>query len=230
MSSENVYNPYDVNSKDYDPRTLPLDEIIRRAIRSALMSTRVCMPCKVSKVHGNQQVDLQPLFKTLYVGKTDAQDMPMIQNCPVNMPMGQNYSIKLPVAVGDTGYAIFNDRSMETWLAGGGESTDPLDSRAHDITDAVFVPGLVPFSKQTTDATTDLVLTNGNSQIRMEQSGKLKIQNTAANQELINIIDKLIETLISETFTMTFFGPQPFLQFTIQKLTQIQNDLGELKS
>ena len=50
------------------------------------MKARVCIPCRIQKIHGNQHVDLQPLFKVLYVGKTLATDMPIIQNCPVNMP------------------------------------------------------------------------------------------------------------------------------------------------
>lgn len=53
--------------------------------------------------------------------------------------------LALPVAVGDTGLLIFSDRSLDVWLATGG-IVDPGDDRRHALSDAVFVPGLRPFS------------------------------------------------------------------------------------
>jgi hypothetical protein len=51
----------------------------------------------------------------------------------------------LPVSVGDTGLLVFADGSLDVWLARGGV-VDPLDDRHHALSDAVFIPGLRPFS------------------------------------------------------------------------------------
>lgn len=49
------------------------------------------------------------------------------------------------VSVGDTGLLVFCDDSLDVWLSKGG-LVDPLDDRHHALSDAVFVPGLRPFS------------------------------------------------------------------------------------
>lgn len=76
----------------------------------------------------------------------------------------------------------------------------------HDITDAVFFPGVVPFSKQTTDTTTDMVLTNGLAVLRLQKLGKFKITNGA--QELIDLIEKLLDQV---NIIATALGTEPLL-------------------
>lgn len=223
------YNPYDPSSPPQGPNTLPMDEIIRQAIISAFRIARVCVPCKVIKKTSNKRVDLQPLFQVLYVGQTKPSNMPVIQNVPVVMPYGSNYSIELPIAVGDTGYAIFSDRSLETWLASAGGIVDPLDSRSHDITDAIFNPGLVPFTNSDMSNSDALILKTKGSKVTINQNGTFKIENTKEGQELFDNLDKLMDTLINKTFTMTIFGPMPFIASTKQFLTVIRQNLAKLK-
>ncbi len=151
------------------------------------------------------------------------------------MPVGQNYSIKVPVAVGDTGYLIFSDRNLDAWLAGSGDSVDPQDSRQHDLSDAIFVPGLVPYSNQTTDDTTDIVITNGKAKARIQAAGTY----TFANQtnELMDVMDKILANidnlytiLTTETYTLTILGPQPFIASTQTLLTNAQTAFEALKT
>lgn len=220
-------NPYDPGSQDFETQTLPLDEIIRRGIRAQMLNLKVCLPCKVTAVLGNQKVNVQPTLQVRYIDQNVGTNMPAIQNVPVSMPMGADYYIKLPVAVGDSGHIVCSDRSLDVWLAGSGEIVDPQDSRQHHLSDAIFVPGLVPFSKQTKDATTDLVVKNGSSEFRVQKNGKFQIKNQ--NQELIDLMDQLLDVLLNKTFTLTIFGPQPFIDFTIQLLQQIRTKLQTLK-
>lgn len=188
-------SPYDPSIPDLESETLTLDTIILDAMDSWGLSHHVAMPCRVSSTTDgkNQQVTLQPLFQARYKISEDPVTLPVIANVPVVMPMGSNYSIKLPVAVGDTGLAIFSDRSLDRWLTSGGTTpVDPKDTRQHDFSDPVFLPGLVPFGKQLTDNTTDMVLTSGSSQVRLRQDGKLKItQTTAGSPELIDLLDQI---------------------------------------
>lgn len=222
----NVSNPYDQNTQDLTPETKPIDEIIRIAIAGAMMKLRVHLPGKIVAIKGNQKVDVQPLLQTRY-NTGQIVTLPVLQNVMVGMPMGQNYSIKLPIAVGDTGNILFCDRSLDIWSNSDGGITDPQDSRIHDMSDPVFIPGLVPFTQQTQDNTDDLVITNGEAQIKVQKGGTFEFTN--GSNELIDLIDQLMDILINDTFTNTMLGPQPFIGFTINKLTDIRTKLDTLK-
>jgi hypothetical protein len=144
--------PYDPSQANKQTPTLPMEQVIRLALFAHTLKLKVCLPCSISNIHGNQEVDVQPLLQARY---TDGSpfNLRVIQKVPVVMPQGQLYSVKYPLSVGDTGMCIFSDRSLDVWLAGSGGIVDPADSRQHDISDAIFVPGLVPFSGQTQDDT-----------------------------------------------------------------------------
>ena len=224
-------NPYDSSTQDLEPQTLPMDEVIRLAIQSATMSLRVMLPAVVLAVDSPGTVDVQPTLKSRYIDGT-LKDLPAIKMVPVSMIQGAGYSIKVPVAVGDTGYLVFCDRSLDAWLAGSGGIVDPQDSRQHYIADAVFVPGLVTFSNQVTDSTTDLVITNGTSVIRLESAGKFKVTN--GTNELLDLLSQITDQLhtLSETLSTdtvnTVFGPQQLLNFSTYQTVATQ--LEELKS
>lgn len=234
MAYENpVDSPFNPNVLDQDQETLPLDEVIRRAIQAALLRARVMLPAKIVKVHGNQRIDVQPTLKTRYRDGT-VVDLPVIQQVPVNMPVGNGWSIKLPIAVGDAGMLIFSDRSLSAWKASNGATVDPQDSRQHDYADPVFVPGLVPFSQQTQDATTDMVLTNGKAVFRVQKAGTFQAKNQ--QNELMDLLvqittqcQSLSNTLSSDTVN-TIFGPTKLNAFsTYQNIaTQLQQLLDKL--
>jgi Phage protein Gp138 N-terminal domain len=223
MFRQQFPNPYDPTSNDQQPETLPLDEIIRQAIKAQLLDVNVALPGQVVAVLGNQKANIQPLLQSRYAADQSVVNIPVIQNVPIMMPLGQNYAIKLPVAVGDTGLLVFSDRSLDLWNQSNGGIIDPQDNRAHFLQDAVFIPGLVPFPNQTEDDTTDLVLANGDSDIRLLANGKVRIESKT--QELINVLDQLLNVLINETFTLTMLGPEPFIASTITALTQVRTNL-----
>lgn len=209
-------NPYGQSIPDFQPETIPLDEIIRQAIWGQMLNFRVCIPAQVTTVLGNQKVHVQPLLQTRYRADQAVVNLPVIQNVPVNMPIGQNYEIKLPVAIGDTGYVIISDRSLDLWMHSSGGIIDPQDSRQHFLQDAIFVPGLLPFSQQTTDLTSDLIVRNGSAQMRWLTSGLFKIANNSTTlntllQQLISNIEDLVTAVNAITVTTPISVPStPF--------------------
>ena len=220
-------NPYDPTAPDTEPEDPSLSDVFDLAFQNLGRQLRVCVPGKVIAVNGNQLVDVQPLHLVKYTTGETAM-MPIVQDVLVSMAVGTNYSVKLPVAVGDTGLVLFADRALDVYAASDGTTPlDPLDNRTHDLTDAIFVPGLPTVSTQTTDATTDLVLTNGAAQVRLLANGKVQIKN--GSQDLLALMDSLLTVLTTQTFTSTILGPQPFLASTVQALAQIQTELGSLK-
>lgn len=231
--------PFDPALPDYDQETATLTWLLQNNQRETMRKLRVCLPCEVVKIRGNQLVDLQPLLQVHYVTNTQPTTLRVLPNCPVSMPMGQDWSMRYPLAVGDTGYAIFCDRALDTWAEKGGV-VDPADPRTHDLSDAIFVPGLVPHSQQTQETDDDFVIRNGTAQVRLEKNGTFRIANQG--QELVDLVGQLVQATAALTQTMqaaltnTMLGPQPFLATTQSSLSQglatvnqIAADLATLK-
>lgn len=234
------YSPYDPAVLDPYVVTPALDDVILAAISQSNLRLRVCVPCSVLAVTACQQVDVQPTLKVRYAAATEAVDMPAVSNVPVCFPMGQNYRIKVPIAVGDLGLLIFADRSLDKWKdLSSAQTVSPDDVRAHQLTDAVFVPGLVPFAMQTKDKTTDLVITAGTAETRVQQDGKFTMAGTGNDgQELLDLINQLTSSvsdllkLLSgpDTMTLTMAGPQPFLISTQTMLLDQKVVVDKIKS
>ncbi|MCK5610312.1 hypothetical protein KAR91_51040 [Candidatus Pacearchaeota archaeon] len=172
------------------------EDVIREAIISNIMDLRVAMPVRVEKYNKDrQEVDVQPLIKKKYRLNDEIASLPIIPSVPVNFQSSDNGNayIALPIKVGDLGYVIVCDRSIDKWLSGEGQEVLPEDIRIHNMTDAIFVPGLRPFqnalsgvsddniiivnndSKTTLKPNGDIDLEGGDSKISMQKSGEIGI-------------------------------------------------------
>lgn len=198
VDDETFDNPYDPNVPDLEPQTLPMDEVIRRAIQAALMRLHTWLPGQITEIQGNGRVTVQPMLQSRYI-TGQLVTLPPIQNVIYQQPRGANFSIKLPIAVGDTGRISFCERSLDVWSVSGG-IVDPADTRHHNMTDAVFTPGLYPFDDQIEDNSTDLVLTAGKAIVRMQQSGNLLLggPNVASPAVLGDVLITALDGIIAQ--------------------------------
>ncbi|HEX5201306.1 MAG TPA: Gp138 family membrane-puncturing spike protein [Actinoplanes sp.] len=73
--------------------------------------------------------------------------LPTVANVPVAFPSSAGFAITWPLAPGDTVYLVCASRSLDEWKASGAPETVPQDTRRCDLTDAVAIPGLRPFSQ-----------------------------------------------------------------------------------
>jgi len=91
-------------------------------------------------------VAVKPLIEDSRIanGSRTTLALPVINEVPVAFPNGGGYRITFPIQVGDVGWLMFADRSLDAWLATGRE-VDPVDDRDHDLNDAVFYPGTRPY-------------------------------------------------------------------------------------
>jgi len=209
--NELLDNPYSPKIQDYRSETPTLSSLIIKGVEKKLLRVHTCIPGAITKVLGNQKVNVQPLLQKRYVDPqgTDPNgiliDLPEIQSVPVIMPMGSDYYLKLPIAEGDTGAIIFAERSIDAWLAGlGGDKTvDPGDTRHHDLSDAIFVPGLFPFGSQTTDETNDLIVKNGQAQIKLQKDGDILLGGNVNPAVLGDILVNALNDLSSALETLT---------------------------
>lgn len=127
-------------------------QIIRDAIDAALAEMHAGLPAKVLNYDpGHQSVDVKPLLLRVAVDPDteleQTHEIPVITNVPLELLSGGGWAISFPVAAGDIVYLAFAERSLDRWLeAPPGQLVDPLDSRHHDLSDAVARPGLRPRS------------------------------------------------------------------------------------
>lgn len=206
--------------------TTMLHEAIKAGISRALRGLAVGMPGRLEKYDSRSgRATVKPLIQ-----EPDAsgalQSMKPIAGVPVAMPGGASAALYLPPKVGDTGWLSFSHRSMELWLSRGGDAP-PGDPRMMDLSDAVFFPGLQPFSAGSFAEQPDaLVLRNtGGIKIKM-RSGKIAIGNAQA--ELLDIIEQLLTRLETAT-TITAVGTYPLQPSVLGQITQIKILLAFIK-
>lgn len=73
--------------------------------------------------------------------------MPAVANVPVAFPSSSGFAITWPLAVGDTVFLVLADRSIDEWRSTGNPENIPQDPRRFELTDAVAIPGLRPFTR-----------------------------------------------------------------------------------
>lgn len=172
-------------------------EVLRAAVNEALNGVHVALPGKVESYDSLlQKADVKPLVKHPVVyrdGTTDLDELPIIRGVPLVFPRAGGFFLSLPVAKGDTVLLVFCERSLDEWMFSTGDvDVDPDDTRKHDISDAVAIPGLFPFAKalKPTDSSgTDMKMGrefNG-IQLAFTQTGEAKIsfQGDAASSATI---------------------------------------------
>ena len=155
-----------------------LSEPLRAAVESVMSELHVCLPGRVERYdHAEQRAEVKPLLRRNYRDGEES-DMPVIADVPVIWPRAGGASLTMPVQAGDGVLLVFADRSIDRWLAQGGEVT-PNDRRKHDLSDCVAIPGLVPFASfgdvEPPENNDDTVLQYAGSSLRMKADGDIEI-------------------------------------------------------
>lgn len=139
-------------------RNSTLQDLLARFRSSLVADLHTALPGKIVRYDAStQKADVQLLIKERYAdesGATQARELPVIPAVPVQFPGAGGYRITFPVANNDTGLVVFSEASLDKWLVSGG-TVDPSDDRRHDLTDAVFLPGLRDFGHALGSAPTD---------------------------------------------------------------------------
>jgi phage baseplate assembly protein gpV len=111
---------------------------------------------------------------------------PIIPKALVLFPGNSDFQFTFPLKAGDEGLLVFCDRCIDAWWQQGGVQGQ-YDTRKHDATDGVFIPGLksisnVPSSINSNSA--ELRSKSGNTKLAFDDTNGLII--TTGNQVKIN--------------------------------------------
>lgn len=192
--------------------TPTLAEVIAGAMESRLSELHVALPGRIDSYDAStQKARVQPLIRKKFIGADQAVSMPIINNVPVVFPRTANAIISMPISKGDNVLLLFSERSMDNWLSTGGEA-DPGVTRKHDISDAIAIPGLYPFSDPSDASGTDLLLKLNNIQMRLQPGNKMAFGTSATElmdtvSQLTDVVVKLLQTLSTATFPVGVASP-----------------------
>ena len=214
-------------------QTPTMQEVLLEAIRAELLDVHTCLPCSIETYdHLTQMASIAPLLRKKYTDGEEV-DVPIINNVPVQWPSGNGGAsfVHMPLKKGDTGIAVFCERSLDRWLAGIGKTVTPNDPRHHDLSDAIFIPGVRAFQGAMDVPNNDnTFIKNSSMSIELDPSGKIKIEG--ATNELLAVLDSFFTNVIAATVTVTggsSAGVYPLTPATVVLLTQDQVDLNTLK-
>lgn len=200
---------------------MSLLKLINKAIENKLLETYTSIPGKVYSYEKNlQKAVVKPLpkinfdnynlnFSETLPEEISYEELNLIHDVPVlqrSGNIGKAY-IHIPVKKGDLGMLCFTTRSIDTYLAGKGDHYDVTDDRHHELSDAYFIPGILPFGSAYKVVSNDNIeICNENSIIKIMPDGKFSFSGETS--ELLDLISSLMDKL-STTTVATLMGPMP---------------------
>ena len=175
--------------------TTPSD-IFRNSVYSVLNNVNTALPAIiVSSDPITNKASVQPALNKAYL--SGAEPMPILESVPIMFPN----NITFPVNTGDYVLLIFCQRSLDLWLSKGGQVT-PDDPRKFDLSDAIAITGLRPFTDDFSGNNgKDFKISFGGSEIVIKENGDIIIKTTNkvaignTTNELLKIISDLLQFL-----------------------------------
>ncbi len=95
----------------------------------------------------------------------DILEVPIIENVPVMFPASAAFTLTFPLAKGDKGLVMFAETGIGNYLNGSGQEVEADSPARFQLTDAMFLPGLYPFS----------TVAQGSAFIKSDGSGVISI-------------------------------------------------------
>ena len=132
-------------------RSPSLEEVLNTAIEYHTADIWTALPGSIDSYDPiDQKADIKPLITSLSEtaeGDELAENLPVLPNVPIIFPRGGEFFLSFPLKPGDHVLLIFNSRSIDKFVTGDGEVTNPDDYLRHDLSSAVAYAGFYPYQK-----------------------------------------------------------------------------------
>lgn len=107
-------------------------------------------------------------------GKVDVEvlvgNYPKIPNVKVLQPGSKGFVVRFPIEEGDVGLVIFLDWNIDNWVVSGRK--DEEEVQPHNISNAIFIPGLFSDPDQTGELATEDKMVVGPQPLHIEMNGQ----------------------------------------------------------
>lgn len=187
-----------------------LSELIKRTMMQTMRQLRVSMPCEVVRYNSKRQmVDVRIVQPEIDLAGNNIP-MPVITNIPVSFVRCGNSHITHPINKGDTGFIIFADRDISSWVETNNRAV--VDSaRTHSMQDSYFVPGIVGGGNNANP--NDVEIKYNNTTIHLRKNGDVDINtstkvNINASSEVNVTTNKLTVNAPNSYFNGNVFVSQ----------------------
>ena len=203
-------------------------ELLNIIIANKIADMHICMPAKILEYdYTKQKAKVQPALNQKY-NDGEVIELPVIHNVPVMHPASGGASITFPVNVNDTVLLVFSEKSLEEWLLNGKQIT-PDDPRQNNLTDAIALLGLNPFSKIShAENNEDLLISYSGSKIRFKNNGSHLLQIEAENIEIIGAkeikLTSTTEVKLTSTTEIKIEAPEIKLNGDVKINDQLYNN------
>ena len=122
---------------------IAFDTGLRLILESVLGDLHTAFPAQVESFDPlTLRADLQPCLKGAYKG-ISASNWPVLSEVPVLFMSSGDFHVLYQPKPGSFGLCIVSEKSLDDWLVSGGV-VNPSNNRKHDLSDAIFIPGLFP--------------------------------------------------------------------------------------
>lgn len=167
-----------------------LDIAFAKIIDNYMRSFNFCMPGKVTAFDkATQTVSVQPCFQRLYADADEPENMPIIEDVPVQYIGSGDFWVTYEVAVDSYVLLVFAQRSLATWFDKG-NVVDPELNHILQESDAIAIPGINPAPGVIPDAETSFP----NGFAITDREGNHYIQITAGkviiNTDVVELAEK----------------------------------------
>jgi len=214
----------------------PLPQIFNDSVWSILSSMHTALPAIIKSYDAEtNKATVQPALNKAY--DSGEMSMPILENVPIIFQSGVNFSINFPINVGDYVLLIFCERSIDLWKSVGGQVT-PDDPRKFALSDAIAIPGLMPFNSDfSKNNGTDFSISFEDSEIRIKENGDIQIKTSnkiAIGNQAIELLQEISDTLAAiSAITITVPpGTNPPVAFPINNIatfTAIKSQIDSIK-
>jgi hypothetical protein len=202
---------------------IEINELIQDAMAGFMAGVNFALPGRVVSYNADEQRALvKPLIKRRYSDGI-ARSLPIVNGVPVVMPQTARGGLILDVQPGDLVLLVFADRSLDKWVALDGREVDPEDPRRFDMSDAVAIPGVWPFSHRMASTAMRIKFSNGKIAIGKD-----------AQHELLDLLSQLLTVLTTTIangglITDPISGPLQLAPSAMATVTQIKTLLTVIK-
>ena len=202
-------------------RNPDLVDVIDAAFAYHMEDVHTGLPGKITKWDPKtQKASVKPLVKRIVRGTDGSEQLealPIITDVPVLFPRGLEAFLSVPLVEGCIVELRFADSSIDAYMAGTGDDTDPGDTRRFDLSDAVAYPSMYPFAKALQDVhAKNIVLgfDKGGMQIHVTPDGKVNIgpkgeadMHAALGEALQAYVDGPLKSWLTAITVPTGVGP-----------------------